>query len=233
MTDVFKNFQCERKRQEAKEIALVTAPTIDKLSGLTEIINESRYRIAYRLDEFAIKKIKSHISIKILFINVHIPTPLFTLFRFGIRDFNEFEYDQFQSVISRIPADLHTCFAKAYRPIKADNTTYSINQLVINDDGMVSKMLREYGKVNDKQFWSTIDRLENLFLVHRIYFFGVGCNNICVRQHADGRVVPVLIDYKRVGIRTFWHQLWLFLPSVKELKLRRRFDRLRKRYKSS
>jgi len=185
---------------------LTSQPNLN-LSKLNEKISEGRYRDVYRYNELVVKKTKPHIIKKLLFIE---PTSLYILVNYAIRDLNKYEYKQYESIISKIPSDLHKCFAKVHKPIINSKTCYSIHQLVIDDGGQISKTLSEYGKVNDEQFWSLIDELENRFLENHIYYFSIGPPNICVNKQADERLIPVLIDYKRCGIRTFWHQLPLF-----------------------
>ena len=209
---------------------MITQPN-QNLGNLNEKISEGRFRDVYRYNDLVIKKPK-HYKIKtLLSIEVRIPTSLYTLVNYAIRDFNKYEYKQYESIISKIPSDLHKCFAKVHKPIKYNKTCYSINQLVIDHGGQISKTLSEYGKVKDEQFWSLIDELEKRFLENRIYYFGVGSSNICVNRQADGRLIPVLIDYKRFGIRTFWYQLPLFFPYFSRLKMRRKFQRLREHFK--
>jgi len=150
-----------------------------------------------------LKKQKPHIIKKLLFIEVRIPTSLYILANYAIRDLHKYEYKQYESIISKMPSDLHKCFAQVHEPILNGKTCYSIHQLVIDHGGQISKALSEYGKVNDEQFWRLIDELENRFLENRIYYFSVGSPNICVSKQADERLIPVLIDYKRCGRRTF------------------------------
>ncbi len=209
----------------------MTSQPNQNLSKLNEKISEGRYRDVYRYNELVVKKPKPHIIKKLLFIEVRIPTSLYILVNYAIRDLNKYEYQQYQSIISKIPSDLHKCFAKVHKPIINSKTCYSIHQLVIDHGGQISKTLSEYGKVNDEQFWSLIDELEKRFLENRIYYYSVGPPNICVSRQADERLIPVLIDYKRSGIRTFWHQLPLFFPYFSKLKMRRRFQRLRENFK--
>jgi len=209
----------------------LTSQPNQNLSKLNEKISEGRYREVYRYNELVVKKPKPHIIKKLLFIKVRIPTSLYILVNYAIRDLNKYEYKQYESIISKIPSDLHKCFAKVHKPIINSKTCYSIQQLVIDHGGQISKTLSEYGKVNDEQFWSLIDELENRFLENRIYYFSIGPPNICVNKQADERLIPVLIDYKRCGIRTFWHQLPLFFPYFLRLKMRRRFQRLREHFK--
>ncbi len=208
----------------------MTTESIEILSNLNQKISEGVYREVYRYNGFAVKKAKRNITKTLLFIKVRIPTSLYTLVKFAIRDLNEYEYKQYRSIISKTPPNLHMCFAKIHKPIESNKTSYSINQLVMNDDGRISQTLLDYGKVNDKQFWSTIDELEKLFLENHIYYFSIGGYNICVNSQADGRLIPVLVDYKRIGIRTFWHQLPLYFPYFMKLKMRRRFQRLREEF---
>ena len=209
----------------------MTTESIEILSNLNQKISEGLYREVYRYNEFAVKKTKLYIAKKLLFIKVWIPTSLYTLVTFAIRDLNKYEYTQYQSIISKTPPDLHKCFARVFKPIEDNKTSFSINQLVIDDGGQISKTLLDYGKVNDKQFWNMIDELEKLFLENRIYYLSIGGYNICVNRQVDGRLIPVLVDYKRIGIRTFWYQLLLYFPYFMKLKMRRRFQRLREDFR--
>ncbi len=209
---------------------LSTQPN-QNLGNLNEKISEGRFRDVYRYNDLVIKKPKHYIIKTLLSIEVRIPTSLYTLVNYAIRDFNKYEYKQYQSIISKIPSDLHKCFAKVHKPVKYDKTCYSINQLVIDHGGQISQSLSEYGKVKDEEFWRLIDELEKRFLENRIWYFSVGSPNICVNRQADGRLIPVLIDYKRSGMRTFWSQLLLFFPYFSRQKMRRRFRKLRERCK--
>ena len=209
----------------------LTTQLKQNLGNLNEKISEGRFRDVYRYNDLVVKKPKPYIIKRFRFIEVRIPTALYTLVNYAIRDLNKYEYKQYQSIISKIPPDLHKCFAKVHEPIKNKRTSYSINQLVIDHGGQISKTLSEHGKVKDKQFWSLIDELEKRFSENRIFYFSVGSPNICVNRQADGRLIPVLIDYKRSGIRTFWRQLPLFFPYFSRQKMRRRFQKLREQFK--
>ncbi|MDD5457522.1 MAG: YrbL family protein [Candidatus Margulisbacteria bacterium] len=52
--------------------------------------------------------------------------------------------------------------------------------------------------------------------------------NILVQQLADGRLYPKLMDYKRLGAKTYPTQFWLHWSSnLLAKKLERKFQRLR------
>ena len=207
------------------------AENMEKSIDLNEKISEGAYRDVYRYNEFAVKKLKPHIIRKVLFVRTRVPSSLYTLLRFAIWDLSTYEYKQYQSIISKTPADLHQCFAKVHKPIKAGKITYSIHQLVTDQDGQVSKTLFEYGGIDDEQFWNMVDDLEKLFLDKKIYYLSIGPHNVCANRQADGRLIPVLVDYKRVGVRTFWHQILLYIPYFIKLKVRRRFRRMREHFR--
>jgi hypothetical protein len=230
MADIFKGhgFTSRREQVPAPEGLFGLSP--ERLASLCEPIGETKYRIAYRYKNLAIKRTKSHVPKRVLGKEFRVPVSLYTMIRFAIANLSAFEYDQYCWLSSRIPKDFQHHLARAYPPVSANDHCYAVNELVVNDDGSVSKMLRSFGPTDDTRFWADIDRLEKLFLQEKIYFFGIGCNNICVREKADGRLIPVLIDYKRIGIRTFWQQFWLLLPGVKSLKLKRRFNKIRRRF---
>ena len=208
-----------------------TTKSIEILGDLSEKIGEGTYREVYRYNEFAVKKTKTRVAKKILFIKIPFPTSLYTFITYGLLDLSEYEYRQFQSIISKMPPELHACFARVYEPLSRNDSCYSINQLVIDDDGQPSKTLVEYEKISDKNFWSVFDDLENSFLENRIYYMSIGAFNILVQKQADGRILPVLVDYKRIGIRTFAHQLQLYIPYFMRLKMRRRFQGVRETYR--
>lgn len=230
MAKVFKSHHFVGDRSGNAATLPSFTPGIDQLSLLHERIGETKYRIAYRWKSFAIKETKSHVPKRILGLHFRVPISVYTLSRFAIRDLSTYEHDQYLRIMSKTPDHLHEHFARVFAPFKAGDQVYAINELVLNHDGSVSKMLRSFGPIEDQQFWSDVAKLEQFLLKARIYFFGVGCNNIVVQEEAGGRLVPVLIDYKRIGIRTFWQQFWLFLPFVKKLKLKRRFNKIRHRY---
>jgi hypothetical protein len=208
------------------------AENIEKPINVSEKISEGVYRDVYRYNDYAVKKLKPVVTRKILLVRVRVPSSLYTLLRYAIRDLNEYEYKQYQSIISKTPARLHKCFAKVYEPIKDGKISYSINQLVMDDDERVSKSLAEYGGIDDEQFWNRLDDLEKLFLDKKIYYLGIGPHNVCVNRQADGHLLPVLVDYKRIGVRTFWHQLLLYIPYFIRLKMRRRFQRMRQHFRA-
>ena len=210
----------------------MTVEPIEKPSNLNVKISEGTYRDVYRYAEFAVKKSKPHVIRKILFVKVRVPSSLYILLRFAIRDLSDYEYKQYRSIISKTPADLHKYFAKVHKPIKDGKISYSINQLVIDDDGQTSKTLFEYGEIDDEQFWNMVDDLEKLFLDKKIYYLGIGPHNVCVSRQADGSLIPVLVDYKRIGIRTFWHQVLICIPYFIRLKMRRRFQRIREQFRA-
>ena len=110
----------------------MTTESIEILSNLNQKISEGVYREVYRYNGFAVKKAKRNITKILLFIKVRIPTSLYTLVKFAIRDLNEYEYKQYRSIISKTPPNLHMCFAKIHKPIKGNKASYSINLLGAN-----------------------------------------------------------------------------------------------------
>mgnify|MGYP001822850454 CR=1 FL=1 len=231
MAEVFESHHFVNERCTDSAVGLSPVPGVHEIEGLSEKIGETKYRVAYRSGSYAVKKTKPFVPKRYFGLSFGIPTSLYTTLKFAIRDLSVFEYEQYLKVIAMTPPRLHEHFARVFSPLAVNGETFAINELVMNDDGSVSKMLRSFGPCNDQQFWQDMDRLEHFFLQAKIYYFGMGCNNVCVREQADGRLVPVLIDYKRIGARTFWQQFWLFLPFVKKLKLKRRFSKIRKRYR--
>ena len=120
-------------------------------------------------------------------------------------------------------------------PGQEDRPPSKIKSSAIIDEKLflqVSKTLFEYGGIDDEQFWNMVDDLEKLFLDKKIYYLSIGPHNVCANRQADGRLIPVLVDYKRVGVRTFWHQILLYIPYFIKLKVRRRFRRMREHFRA-
>ncbi|MDE0597304.1 MAG: hypothetical protein OSB65_18840, partial [Roseibacillus sp.] len=208
-------------------------PSNEQLAALNDKIREGSYREVYRNKNLAIKKLKKHVIKSVGSVKIRIPTRVYLLFRFGISDINKYERKWYDHIISKAPPEMHRCFAEVLAVKKVNGFSYSINQLVLDADNQPSKTLVQHGKIESSSFWKKIEELEQFFKKHSIPYFTIGGYNICVQRQQDGSCFPVLIDYKRIGIRTFWHQLPLYLKHFRDLKMERRFQKMRDQLKGS
>jgi len=209
----------------------IQIPSNEQLDGLHDKIRNGGYREVYRYNDLAIKKLKKHVTKRFCGVKIRVPTRVYLLFRFGISDINKYERKWYDHIISQAPPELHRCFAKVLAVKKVNGFSYSINQIVIDADNKPSRTLSQHGKIESADFWEIIDRLEQFLKEHNIPYFTIGGHNICIQQQHDGTYLPVLIDYKRIGIRTFWHQLPLYLKHFRDLKMERRFQKMRNQLK--
>lgn len=92
--------------------------------------------------------------------------------------------------------------------------------------------MAKYGELDSYDFWKKIGDLECVLINNTIPIMDIRGENIMVQETSEG-VVPVFIDFKKYGGRTYPIQFWLF--SKKQLfdKMQRRFQRLRELYQPS
>ncbi len=195
-------------------------------------IGEGRYREVFRVGDYALKILKPHVRKNYGFFHVDFPSHLYTKHKFGIGDFNQFEYDMFRDFIERVPAELRERFAHIHSVGEIKGRSYSLSDMVINEDGSLSSTLTQHGELDNYDFWRQIDELEVVLAEKSIPIMDICGENIIV-QEVDGKVAPVLIDFKRYGGRTYPVQIWL--SSEKQLirKMQRRFQKLRELYQPS
>lgn len=194
-------------------------------------IGEGRYREVYRVDDdFALKLLKPTVGKNYFGVSVEFPAQLYTACKFGISDFNRFEHGAYQTFIQRISPEMRNSFAHIHRVGMFRGRSGSLSDLVADADGGVSQSLSEYGKVSDTSFWKRIDDIETALLDEKIWLTDIADHNVVV-QVVDGTHVPVLVDFKRYGRRTYPFQVWLLSQRQIEKKMKRRFERLRDEYK--
>jgi hypothetical protein len=195
-------------------------------------IGEGKYREVYRVGNFAIKMLKHSVRKNYGFFHVDFPSQWYTKHKFGIKDFNQFEYDMFREFIERVPVDFRDRFAHIHSVGKIDGKSYSLSDLAINGDGNPSKTLAQYGEIGSYNFWSQIEELEGVLTDNSIPIMDIRGENIMVQETSEG-VAPVFIDFKRYGGRTYSVQFWLSSEKQLVAKMQRRFERLRELYKPS
>jgi len=207
------------------------APQPTELENAVKI-GEGKYREVYRVRDFAIKMLKPSVRKNYGFFHIDFPSQLYTKHKFGIGDFNEFEHDMFREFIERVPVEFRDKFAHIHSVGEIDGKSYSLSDLVINGDGNLSRTLAQTGAVSSYDFWSQIEELEGVLTDNTIPIMDIRGENIMVQEKSAG-VVPVFIDFKRYGGRTYPVQFWLSSEKQLIAKMKRRFERLRELYQPS
>jgi hypothetical protein len=189
-------------------------------------IGEGRYREVYFVNRGTCAKVlKPGVTKDYGFTQVTFPMRLYQFIKFGIRDFNRYELENYKMLKSVLPKDVRANFQEIYGVSEDRDGTSSICELVRNTDGSVSKSLEAHGAVPDKNFWSEFDNVARLLKDHDIYYFGISASNVLVREER-GIKRPVFVDYKRIGCRTYPFQPWLILPGQRAEKLDRAIEKL-------
>jgi len=211
-------------------VTINTLPTFD-ITGANKI-GEGRYRNVYRVGNVAIKTLKPSIRKDYYFFNLTYEQHWYTKHKFGIGDFNQFEYDMFTQFIEKVPPDFRNRFAHIHSVFQIEGTSHSISDLVLDSTGNVSRTLHKYGQVHSDVFWNHIDALQGVFIDEQIPLMDIRGENIMVQETSAG-VFPVFIDFKRYGARTYPVHFWLSSEKQRIAKMQRKFERLRELYRPS
>lgn len=192
-------------------------------------IGEGKYREVFRHGDKVIKLLKPEVVKDYRLFCVNFPISTYTRYRFGIADFNEFEHDVYQGFIARVPVDLRDSFSHIHSVKRVGDRSILVADLVVNDDGSISKPLSNHGCVEQASFWSRLADLEEILVEEQIPLLDIHAGNIIVKETDEGPV-PVLIDFKRCGAQTYPFQLSLCFGSGIVKKMSRKFQRLKETY---
>lgn len=198
---------------------------VPKISDL-EKIGEGKYREVYRWENYAMKVLKPHIKKQCGPITMHIPTKIHSRIKYGIEDFNMHEYENYQTMIQKIPEEYRTAFNKIHSHGTLGKNSISISDIIYNSDGTRSKSLFLTDKITDPAFWIMLQNIHDMMFSQEIFLLDIHAKNILVQ---DGK--PVLFDYKRLGTTTYPLQAWLHIKDQKIRCMQRRLDRLEDVYK--
>ncbi len=194
-----------------------------------EKVNEGKFRTVYELDGKAVKEMKQTIQKSygtgFLKFTVDFNIGRYTKNKFGIADFNEEEQKNYLSFINRVPPQLRQNFYNIIGLYKTKNGSLLYTELVKNSDGTVSRRLSDYRNIREDSFWNQIRNMREFMLDERVYLLDVSGDNIVVKNTGSS-IIPVWIDYKRIGRRTYPFQLSTLTEELIRRKLKRRFDRL-------
>jgi hypothetical protein len=157
-------------------------------------------------------------------INIYFSSTLYTRLKFGICDFNQWEYKIFKS----LPKELHDYFPRNLQ-MKED---LLIMERPRDYDGAYSQTVGEMGSVSNVAFWIHVNKIVEILLVRQLFLLDVFYrgNNILVRKISPQEWRPVLTDVKRMGRSTYPFQPLLFSQKEQQKKFCRRLERFRATY---
>ncbi len=180
-------------------------------------IGEGHFRECYAVEGepgLCIKKLRSDLK----------PLQKLHLFLFK-RDPNREEFLTYQS----LPDELKPYFS----PVVEFRGKYLVTGRPMDHDGSHSLSLSVYGRVSNEYFWSDIDRIVSLLEKYNIWFFDafrLG-ENVFVQKLSAKRYRPVIVDYKRLGWKSYPAQLNLLLNSERKKKFYRRLRRFEESFR--
>ncbi|MBU1201367.1 MAG: PhoP regulatory network YrbL family protein [Nanoarchaeota archaeon] len=191
-------------------------------------IGEGTYRDIYQVSpDLCAKKIKSTHKKSYKIFSISYPTNTYTLIKFGIKNFNEYEYQEYLKIKDAIPNELANSFAN----IEGVVEDILFQKLVKDLSENISKPLTQKKRIDNSYFWNRINQLKEFFLDEKIYNFNVKPDNILIKELDSETFIPVITDYKRIGPRTYPFQPQLVFSDIAQKKIVRRFDRLILEYK--
>ncbi len=192
-----------------------------------EKIGEGRYREVYKWEKYALKVLRSHITKQCGPITITIPTRMHLRFNCGIEDFNAHEFENYQTMMQKIPQEYRAAFNSIHTHGALEQQSASLSDIVYNADGSRAKSLFFTGTVEDPSFWKALRELHDMLFENKIFLMDVRAQNILVQDNK-----PILFDYKRLGATTYPMQPWLQMTNQKIRRMQRRLERLETAYRS-
>lgn len=143
--------------------------------------------------------------------------------KYGISDFLEYEWANYQKIIAACPHDLRKYFV-AMQGIErtSDGRNALVMETVYDDRGEIAPNLVKNTRPLDAKFAETLERIHHeVFLPSSIDHFGIVRRNILVKSPEH----PVFIDFQ-TGRERFHGQFWLRMPFFVRKKVSRCFRKL-------
>ena len=192
-------------------------------------IGEGKYRLVFKKGTRALKIMKDRVMKNYGPISICFPTELYVKYSFGISDFNKFEKRVYDEFIQKVPNEFKNRFVEIYSTGKFNGKSFSLSELIVNDDGNLSLPLSQNSGIKCFDFWKRIRELEEILIEEHIPLVDLHGKNILVRKK-EGKQIPVLIDFKIYGRITCPGQPWLRSEKKLAEKIHRKIQRLRNDY---
>lgn len=145
--------------------------------------------------------------------------------KYGIEDFLDYEWANYQKIMAVCPADLRQHFVDIRGvEIAEDGRKALLMKIVRDDQGAPAPNLVKNTRPLTPEFWSIMERIrKEVFLANSIDHFGIVRRNILVQSPTH----PVIIDFQ-TGRERFRSQFWLRHPWFVRQKVNRCFQKLYK-----
>lgn len=143
--------------------------------------------------------------------------------KYGILDFLEYEWNNYQKIMAACPESLRSHFVGMHGiESTTDGRKALVMDIVLDDRGEIAPNLVRNTRTLTPQFQATLERIRReVFIAHSIDHFGIVRRNVLVRGLGD----PVIIDFQ-TGRERFRGQFWLRHPWFVKRKVNRCFRRL-------
>jgi len=191
-----------------------------------EQVGEGRHRDVYRLGDQAVTILKPQLRKDYKLFSVMFPAKLYGLLKYGSADLNKTEEENYRALRAALPREQHGMLTHIHKTGTFNGASYSVSDLVLNADGSVAQPLCRHGPVRDKGFWEQLASLERTLSERVIPYWEINEHDVVVQRTENG-AQPKLVDYKRMGQRTYVFQPHLLFPKAIVGKIRRKFLRLK------
>lgn len=200
-----------------------TRPTHQKQNGAApSLIGSGRYRDVYLLEETTCIKVpKKHRTKDYGLFSIHYPMGFYTWFKFDIKDFNQYEFDNYKRYFETAGNGTRRFFAR----LLGIKNGMMFMGIIRDYDWSVSRPLCDSGVVESVDFWKGMLEIHKFLDANDIPFMHLTPANIVVKRSTSNVAVPVIVDYKHVGQNLLPFQPWLKLSWFRKLKMRRVFKR--------
>lgn len=143
--------------------------------------------------------------------------------KYGIADFLEYEWSNYQKILNACPEDLRKHFVNIFGvEIAEDGRKALVMETVRDDRGEIAPNLVRNTRELSPVFWATLERIrKEVFIAHGVDHFGIVRRNILVHSPEH----PVIIDFQ-TGRERFRGQFWLRHPWFIKQKINRCFRKL-------
>ena len=141
--------------------------------------------------DLCIKKLKKkRVKTYPLWLSISINQKIYTLLKFWIADFNEYEYQQVQKIREIIPENI---------PKEVELTSEGWVESVIKDyDGDISKNIQNVPQWKIwKVFFKELKTIIDTLMENDIDLMDIK-NNIIVQEYEKWKYKPMLFDFKRI-----------------------------------
>ncbi len=121
-----------------------------------------------------------------------------------------------------------------FNPVIDAQPDYLVTARPLDYDGSHSRPVCDYGRVANKYFWKEVEKIIELFEAYNIWFFDafqIG-TNVFVQKLSPEKWKPIIVDYKRLGWKSYPVQLNLLVDSEKKKKFYRKYRRFVQSFRS-